>query len=262
VEIKIKIKMCGRTACTLEPVDIKNYTKTDTWTNEDLYRPSKNVTPSRYQPVMLSEDNQIILRSMKWGLVPKWSKTPDKPITINTRDDSLVRKSEKPLYKPIKEIKRCIVILEGFFEWQTKGKEKQPYFIHANSEKVIYVAALYEIHDKLYTYTLITTPSDGTIVENLHHRMPVILNNVREDWKKWLDPKVPWDDVEYLVGNQYKDLKYYPVTTKANSGVYFGDDILDPIVIREKKEKTIDNYFKKSPRKKIKTEDNDFEIVE
>lgn len=146
--------MCGRTACTLgcdEFPKACRYTGKDGKTQEPQWRdggkyfPSHNISPQSYTPVLVSSQHFIdgtsealperILQPMKWGLVPSWHRGDPKEFTYNmsnARSDTLLDK--KSFKSPLEKGKRCVVLAEGFFEWQNlKGGKKQPYFIHFKS---------------------------------------------------------------------------------------------------------------------------------
>ncbi|KAJ3342045.1 hypothetical protein HDU93_003567 [Gonapodya sp. JEL0774] len=105
---------------------------------QDKYRPSHNVGPTRMQPVIVfDESGNKVLRSHKWGLIPFWSKsTPDYASmarTINARDDSILPgPSEKSMFRAVKNKRRCVVLAEGFYEWdKSRGMSaKVPYYVH------------------------------------------------------------------------------------------------------------------------------------
>ncbi|OAP09160.1 hypothetical protein AXX17_AT2G22320 [Arabidopsis thaliana] len=80
--------MCGRTRCTLRPDDFPRashrHTVPTRFLHLDRYRPSYNVAPGSYIPV-LRRDNEVVggdgvvVHCMKWGLVPSFTKKNDKP---------------------------------------------------------------------------------------------------------------------------------------------------------------------------------------
>lgn len=108
------------------------------------------VAPTRYQPIIRRDredpDHPKLLQSMKWGLIPSWNKTmPDYTFTmrtINARDDKV--KEAKSMWSGVKQTKRCVVIAEGFYEWLKKGKEKQPYFVQWEDNRLMCFAGLYD----------------------------------------------------------------------------------------------------------------------
>lgn len=107
------------------------------------YRPSYNISPRNYHPVMLSSvhvpkgargrsGHRIMMSPMRWGLVPSWfSGEPQNFIfnTVNCRIESCMdRRSFKGA---IAAERRCVVVAEGFFEWRTEENgNKQPYYVY------------------------------------------------------------------------------------------------------------------------------------
>lgn len=91
------------------------------------------------------EVKKYTLQSMKWGILPLWSKQNDAPIrgVINCRDDSL--RATGGMWQSIKARKRCIVVAQGFFEWlNVSGKEKHPYFIKRRDGHLMCFAGLWD----------------------------------------------------------------------------------------------------------------------
>jgi putative SOS response-associated peptidase YedK len=75
---------------------------------------------SREEASSLEGRDEVIkysLQSMKWGVLPSWSKQNDAPSrgVINCRDDSL--RNTGGMWQSIKARKRCVVVAQGFFEW-------------------------------------------------------------------------------------------------------------------------------------------------
>ena len=87
------------------------------------------------------------LQSMKWGLVPFWTKrNPDYATimrTINCREDSL--STPGGMWASMKGKKRCIVIAQGFFEWLKVGpKEKMPHYVKRKDGRLMCFAGLWD----------------------------------------------------------------------------------------------------------------------
>jgi putative SOS response-associated peptidase YedK len=77
--------------------------------------------------------DDVELRVMRWGLVPSWFKGDLKDFklsTINARLESLM---EKPMFRtPLMKGQRCVVVVDGFFEWKTSAaskSSKQPFYV-------------------------------------------------------------------------------------------------------------------------------------
>ena len=69
----IAIIMCGRKTLTKAKKAIIKELFIDEW-QDDNYKPSFNIAPTQNSPVLISLRNSRIIKSMKWGLVPSWSK--------------------------------------------------------------------------------------------------------------------------------------------------------------------------------------------
>ena len=95
------------------------------------------------------EETKHKLQSMKWGLVPFWTKR--QPTygslmhTINCRDDSLLE--DRGMWTTMKRRKRCVVVCQGFYEWLKKGpggKEKIPHFVKRKDGGLMCFAGLWD----------------------------------------------------------------------------------------------------------------------
>ncbi len=93
-----------------------------------------------------SQEVRYRLQSMKWGLIPFWTKrNPDYGSmlkTINCRDDSLLE--NRGMWTTMKQKKRCVVVFQGFYEWLKKGKEKIPYYVKRKDGQLMCAAGLWD----------------------------------------------------------------------------------------------------------------------
>jgi putative SOS response-associated peptidase YedK len=155
----------------------------------------------------------------RWGLVPKWEKTfSTKYPTHNAR---LETASEKPSFRSAwKSSRTALVPVAGFYEWRKEGSIKQPYFIH-KPEDLLVLAGLWEQWDDKLSFTILTTPAQGKIAD-LHHRMPVMLNE--EDAKIWLEKGTAQEDI-LLPSTICESLDIYAVGTQVNSSKAEGRDL-------------------------------------
>lgn len=149
--------------------------------------PSYNVAPSQQVAVVMTEEKKRLV-SMKWGLIPAWSDDPSiGNRLINARAETV---AEKPSFREAFMRQRCLVIADGFYEWQKRGRTRQPYFIRLKTDQPFGFAGLYDVWtspggEVITTCTIITSEPNET-VKTLHDRMPVILSKEFED--AWLDP--------------------------------------------------------------------------
>jgi len=142
-----------------------------------------------------------------WGLIPFWVK--DKKTaeeirlkTMNARAESIF---EKPSFRHAAEQKHCLVLADGFFEWQEYEQKNYPYYIRLKSHEPFAMAGLWDCWkdpktaEVLHTYTVITTKANP-LMEQIHNkkkRMPVILSKDRE--REWIDPSFDKQAAEALL---------------------------------------------------------------
>ncbi|GAA1968118.1 SOS response-associated peptidase [Kitasatospora viridis] len=205
--------MCGRFAASTTPEDIVELFDVQQWDPAEEVAPSWNVAPT--QPVLAVLERipkaggapVRQLRRLRWGLVPAWSRTPETAVKmINARADTV---HEKPAYRQAFASRRCLLPVDGYYEWQTfesaSGKaraRKVPYFVHRVDGAPLALAGLYEFwRDRthpadhpagwLVTCSIVTTEAEPLLAP-IHERMPLFLQP--EAFDAWLDPAL--DDAE------------------------------------------------------------------
>ncbi|KAM0334009.1 hypothetical protein ACHAQA_001029 [Verticillium albo-atrum] len=198
------------------------------------------------------------LQSMKWGLIPFWTKrNPDYGSvmkTINCRDDSL--STAGGMWSTMKARKRCIVLAEGFYEWLKNGKDKMPHHVKRTDGQIMCFAGLwdcvrYEDSDyDHYTYTIITTDSNKQL-KFLHDRMPVILEPGSEALRTWLDPgRHEWSsELQALLKPFSGKLDCYPVSKEVGKVGNNSPSFVIPVASKENKS-NIANFFANAEKKK------------
>ncbi|CAI7674668.1 hypothetical protein N7533_009288 [Penicillium manginii] len=200
------------------------------------------------------------IQSMKWGLVPFWTKRAQDygsmMRTINCRDDSL--NEDRGMWTTMKRRKRCIVICQGFYEWLKKGpggKEKVPHFVKRKDGDLMFFAGLWDCvqyegsDEKIYTYTVITTSSNPYLAF-LHERMPVILEAGSEAMRTWLDPKrTTWSkELQTMLKPYEGELECYPVTKEVGKVGNNSPDFIIPVNSKENRS-NIANFFNNAKKK-------------
>ena len=124
--------MCGRKTLTKDMQSIIEELAIEEWENPDNYIPNYNIAPTQNSPILIDNGKRIV-KSMRWGLIPSWSKD-DKfgARMINARIETL---TEKPSYRNLISSNRCIVITDGYYEWKTNGAQKTPYYFKDPNDK-------------------------------------------------------------------------------------------------------------------------------
>ena len=180
--------------------------------------PRFNIAPSQLVPIIISGSaNKAVM--MKWGLVPFWAKDPKiGNRLINARAETI---ATKPAFRTSFKRKRCLVPATGFYEWKKSKNGKIPYYFHMKDDSFFAFAGLYDRWTDpdgkdLHTFTIITTTAN-TIMENIHNRMPAILNASDEDL--WLsnEPLSETDSGRLLVPYNSRALEAFEVSKEVNS---------------------------------------------
>jgi putative SOS response-associated peptidase YedK len=143
-------------------------------------------------PVVTDERNDII-QFYQWGLIPAWA-SADKAdefsnLTLNAKAETIF---EKPSFKDSILTKRCIVLIDGFYEWRHEGKQKIPYYVSLKDGETFAVAGIWskwidpQNHQPKLTFSIITTEANPLMefVHNTKKRMPLILSKEAE--RLWL----------------------------------------------------------------------------
>ena len=225
--------MCGRITLSTDKDDLQSrWGFIDPSGVLDLIKPRYNIAPSQNSPTLMVKEDRRVLVMMRWGLVPFWAKEPSIGYKmINAKSETL---SEKPSFrKPFKE-KRCLVLADGFYEWEkTDKKNKVPYRFILKNRQPFAFAGLWDVWktpegDTLLSFTIITTRANE-LMERIHDRMPVILHE--KDEAKWLDPE--FKDTEKLSSllQPYpsEQMVAYKVSTIVNSPKNDTPSCIEPV---------------------------------
>jgi putative SOS response-associated peptidase YedK len=209
--------MCGRFFLQRDPAGIARYFETGNPTPN--HPPSWNVAPTQDSLVVRRhpESGQRHLDSLRWGLVPRWAKdTKDAAKLMNARADTV---AEKPSFREAFARRRCIVPMDGFYEWRkAEDGSKQAFAVSLASGAPMAVAGLWEGWKApdgtwLRTFNVITTEANEKQAL-VHHRMPAILPP--EVWDAWLgeEPAEPEELLELLLPCPAEDLAAWPVDNR------------------------------------------------
>lgn len=242
--------MCGRYATTANPATLAaELDAVDEVTDLDEAgrpAPKYNVAPTDKVCAVVDRHGSRRIRGMRWGLVPPWTKQLGKgPMLINARAESL---ADKPAFRTAFQRKRCLVPMDGWFEWQTESHMpagartqkavKIPYFMTPQDGSRLFVAGLWSVwHDPeaagepdtapLLSCTVVTVDS-AVHLTDVHDRMPLVLP--RDRWAAWLNPDGPADPrlLEPVV-DAYAGIEVRRVSTRVNSVKNDGPELIEPL---------------------------------
>lgn len=204
--------MCGRTTLTITADDLE---RTFGYEVPADYRPRYNVAPTQNQLAIVEGEGGAGFRELYWGLVPWWSDDPGiGSRLINARAESLF---EKPAFRDSAKERRCLIVVDGFYEWQAATGGKRPHRIHRVDDRPFTLAGIWDRWkgggEVLESCSIVTT-KPNSVVEPLHDRMPVIIEP--DDRKRWLLSSDPDQLRELLVPGDESQLAAYEVSRAVN----------------------------------------------
>jgi putative SOS response-associated peptidase YedK len=169
------------------------------------FQPRFNIAPTQLVPVITS-DSPMGFSHFYWGITPEFAR--NKPVAqrfINARAETI---RETVSFKNSFRRKRCLVPADGFFEWKKMGKKtKIPYRFTLLDEGLFAFAGIWDEYENTegevhHTFLIITTAPNG-MVNDIHDRMPVILERRAESI--WLDPMASEERLESLLKPRSED---------------------------------------------------------
>lgn len=220
--------MCGRyTLATPDPADVRARFGI---AESVPVRQRFNIAPGD-EVLAVTTDREGAARGevLRWGLVPSWAKTPELGLKlINARVETV---AEKAAFRRPFERFRCLIVADGFYEWQGRTGAKQPFHITRGDGALFAFAGLWSIWhasdgSRLRTCSIITLPANSRVAP-LHDRMPAIL--APEVEQTWLEPTTPPSQLhELLHGLPEAKTRLQPVSAAVNDARYDGPECLAP----------------------------------
>ncbi len=208
--------MCGRATLTTEELETVAKTVESAFSPSDaeLYRPRYNLAPTDLHFIVRQAGAGRALVPAKWGFTGT-----GRPLLINVRAETAAQK-----FKGAFEKRRCLIPVDGFYEWTGAKKTKHPVWVHTPDKEIFLLAGLYEEREgERPAFTILTT-EPNRLLAPLHDRMPAIIPNDKAT--EWLSAPVP---VPYLPAPApEKLLVTTDVSPRANSVQYDDEACLTP----------------------------------
>lgn len=192
-----------------------------------------NAAPTQQLPVIVNAEPTRI-QLLTWGLVPAWARdqTGGTPL-INAR---LETAATRPSFRAAWRQRRCLVLADGFYEWQRTARGKVPLRITLKSDEPFAFAGLWEEwrgagEPGLRTFTILTTVPNDLMVP-IHTRMPVILRPEQE--AAWLDTEADRDWQHVLEPYPSELMTAYAVSSRVNSPRYDDPSLIEPLAATDR----------------------------
>jgi putative SOS response-associated peptidase YedK len=166
---------------------------------------------------LFESDGKRVLEPFHWGMQPLWNAQQDgRAPVINARAETI---TEKPMFRDRIVGGRCVVAVNGYYEWLTThaAQQKIPYFISAQNMRLINMCALW--HTRVIGETSVKEVAIITVAANeqlsaVHHRMPAIVDPINVD--TWLKGSIA-DSVQLLQSWGGEPLQMHEVSTRVNA---------------------------------------------
>lgn len=188
------------------------------------FHPNYNLAPTQ-NGLVITADEPCIAQEMHFGLVPHWAENIKLDFsTLNARsEEAATKKTYAPL---LKHHKTCLVLTDGFYEWDKKSGKPLPHrFILKDRELFSFAGLWSQWQDKFSgevyrSFTIMTTKANETVgkVHDPKFRMPVILDTHEENL--WLSKDLSVPDLLSLC-DTYPDeqMESFRVSTAVNGTV-------------------------------------------
>jgi len=230
--------MCGRFVAASPPAEIAAYFGVDE-VADTPFEPNFNVAPTSDVYVVYTEGTTRRLDPLRWGLIPSWAKEASVGNRMfNARGETIATKGA---FKSSFARRRCIVPVDGFYEWRVVAgqKRKQPYYIHRPDGEPYAFGGLWAQwsgsdssgDDVVVRSATIITCAPNSKMAELHDRMPLIL--APAVWDEWLDPSNT--DIEHLsrlvVPAPPELIVFHPVSVEVNNARHRGAHLIDEVEV-------------------------------
>jgi len=210
--------MCGRLVITSSVLEIAEHFDIASEEQSAVEcTPHFNVAPTHQLLSLFESDGKRVLEPFHWGMQPLWNAQQDgRAAVINARAETI---TEKPMFRDRIVGGRCVVSVNGYYEWLTThaAQQKIPYFISAQNMTLINMCALWHtrvIGETSFKEVAIITVAANEMLSTVHHRMPAIVDPSSVD--AWLKGSVA-DSVQLLQSWSGEPLQMHEVSTRVNA---------------------------------------------
>jgi putative SOS response-associated peptidase YedK len=194
----------------------------------DDFVPGYNIAPTDTATVVRADkEGERVLVGMRWGLIPSWAK--DRKVgfaNFNARAETV---ATKPAFRSAFQRRRCVIPVDGYYEWRAMPDGKQPFLVQA--DEPLAAAGLWEVwkdpttQERVDTFTIITTDAAPSVRE-LHDRMPVFLPLGKHGF--WLDPQTPIEVAQQML-LPLDGLRFRPVSRRMNNSKNKAREDAEPV---------------------------------
>lgn len=249
-----------------------------------IFETIENAGPTMKLPVLILDPStgDITTERMTWGMIPGYNSKYEKPDHFALFNKKIETIESVKYFAQLASKKRCLVVVDGFYEWKLVGGKKQPYYIFYDQPEPMLMAAIYEdsiIFDKekqkdvnIRTFSVLTCEPSKDF-QGIHVRQPVFIT--QEQGFLWLSNTLTTSEILAHIHHNREDsdflqhhkINLYPVHQRMTDLTYQESDCAKEIslglkmndffVTKETKDKiqeTEKSQIRPSDNKPIQTE--------
>ena len=217
--------MCGRFVNLTKSNSLKKIFNSNSSLIKDIT--SYNFSPAQYSYIIYKKDLINIIDEAKWGYSFIDNKNNQEKNIINSRLETI---KDKVLFRESYLKRKCIVPINGYYEWSIINNNKIPFFIHIPPAETMYLAGIWKYIDfkknDKKSFTIITKDSDENL-NKIHNRMPVILS-IEEAESYISDEKSSYLNINFLSVLE-SELDFYPVSKFVNNPLNNSKECIESI---------------------------------
>ena len=201
--------MCGRFSCSSLSIE-KELIELGVQFAPNLFKPRFNISPTQNHHIVLKYQHQLHLYPATWGISPPWLK--DSKVLFNAKYETVL---EKKSFQSAFGSHRCLIPVDGFYEWKKEGGKNQPYWIHQEQLSLFYLGGFCFVKENNVYFVILTVPAQSS-VKSVHDRQPLIIPNHYA--QTWFSAQAL---IDYeLIKTFQTPLQIRKVSNKVNSGSF------------------------------------------
>lgn len=220
--------MCGRTSLAIDPSLLSSMFDVTVTEAVEAYVPQYNINPSEGL-VAVRNSEPSVADVVEWGFIPEWADNPEEvPTPVNARSESVM---DSRMFRDAFKTKRCLLLADGFYEWQGQRGSKQPYRIVRADRTPFAFAGIWsrwETNGSMRETAAILTTEPNDVVAEIHDRMPVMLDV--DEHEEWLAGDVA-TAMDLLDAFPSTEVEAYPVSKRVNKLTAESSDLFEPLDI-------------------------------
>lgn len=216
--------MCARISLFAELGDLADQFRFDPGMVEAAYQLSWNIAPTGLVLAVAVGDGERRAVLMRWGFTFQGKRSgggSSRPL-FNARSETV---AERSAFRGAFAQRRCLVPVNGFYEWRNGNGVKTPLWIHRSDEKPFALAGIFNGGQEPAASVITCAPN--FLMESIHNRMPVMLD--AEHYDSWLDPEASPEALQSLLApREWPDITAHPVSGTVNRGDSEGPQLIAP----------------------------------